>query len=366
MNYEYSEDELRSYDKSTLLKISRDYGLPTAKNDNKLTIISKIIDYQDDLVRPSHRNILSKFVPFNSLPADIHRLLALYMDICDIVHLCRLNKRTNNNICQNRILLRDLGHQRLTNIDERLANKDILKEINNTMSTLRAAEKGYLVALANLQNKGRFYIDAGDYDTLWIAAKNGWLDIVEYLISMGANVHAQDDRALREASGKGHLPIVKYLLSRGADIHVWYEEPLRNAAINGHLAAVKYLIDHGADIHYETGRLVKFAILGGHLDTIGYLLDLLSKDNAYLDWALVEAVEAGDLNVVKYLISRGADIHGFFERSLIRAIYRGDPPIIKYLLSQGADIHANNDEALRAARDSGHRGILKFLKNYDK
>ena len=50
---------------------------------------------------------------------------------------------------------------------------------------------------------------------------NGYLPIVEYLISKGANLEAKDnwkDSPLHYASKNGSLPIVEYLLSKGANI----------------------------------------------------------------------------------------------------------------------------------------------------
>ena len=45
------------------------------------------------------------------------------------------------------------------------------------------------------------------------AAKNGHLDVVRYLVERGADVHADDDEAMRWASRNGHLEVVKYLES---------------------------------------------------------------------------------------------------------------------------------------------------------
>ena len=37
------------------------------------------------------------------------------------------------------------------------------------------------------------------------------LPVVEFLVKAGANVHANDDEALRYASASGHLPVVEFL-----------------------------------------------------------------------------------------------------------------------------------------------------------
>jgi ankyrin repeat protein len=51
------------------------------------------------------------------------------------------------------------------------------------------------------------------------ASKEGNLELVQFVISKGANIHDQDDYVLRLASSYGYLEIVKYLVENGADIH---------------------------------------------------------------------------------------------------------------------------------------------------
>ena len=53
------------------------------------------------------------------------------------------------------------------------------------------------------------------------AAENGHLNIVQYLVSIGANIHASDDQALRLAAENGHLEIVQYLVSIGIYIYIY-------------------------------------------------------------------------------------------------------------------------------------------------
>jgi len=43
---------------------------------------------------------------------------------------------------------------------------------------------------------------------------------VQYLVSIGANINASNDRALQLAAENGHLNIVQYLVSIGANPNV--------------------------------------------------------------------------------------------------------------------------------------------------
>jgi ankyrin repeat protein len=77
----------------------------------------------------------------------------------------------------------------------------------------------------------------------------GKLDLVRHLIKDGANIHANDDKALRYASSCGHLNLVKEFVEKGANVHAKNDEALRWSAANNKLEIVKYLISKGADIH---------------------------------------------------------------------------------------------------------------------
>jgi hypothetical protein len=63
----------------------------------------------------------------------------------------------------------------------------------------------------------------------------------KWLEEIGANIHAGDDYALKNAAYYGRLEIVKHLVENGANIHAGYDLALRSAAENGYLEVVKYL-----------------------------------------------------------------------------------------------------------------------------
>ena len=89
---------------------------------------------------------------------------------------------------------------------------------------------------------------------LHYACERGHLQIVEYLISKGANVEAKDKDgkyAIHFACMKGHLPIVKYLISTDASVdpkEKWERTPLHLAALFGH-TNVKHLVYNCANIY---------------------------------------------------------------------------------------------------------------------
>ncbi len=135
-------------------------------------------------------------------------------------------------------------------------------------------------------------------------------------MSVGADIHAQDDDTLRWASIAGHLEVVKYLVSEGADIHAENDCAARWASVKGHLEVVKFLVLEGADIHAENDESVIWASSNGHLEVVKFLVSEGADVNAENDWAVIWASSNGHLEVVKYLVLEGADIDKIDQRHI--------------------------------------------------
>ncbi len=69
---------------------------------------------------------------------------------------------------------------------------------------------------------------------------------IQYLVSIGADVHYHGDAVFIWAATYGYLDIVQYLVLLGADIHTFDSWALRYASERGHLDVVKYLVSIGA------------------------------------------------------------------------------------------------------------------------
>ena len=88
-----------------------------------------------------------------------------------------------------------------------------------------------------------------DYSPIVAAASNVNFEIVKRLLEAGADVHAEDDAALRDAAEDGHADVVKLLLEHGADVHAEGDYALFGARRNSHVDVVKiiedWIKDHG-------------------------------------------------------------------------------------------------------------------------
>ena len=122
---------------------------------------------------------------------------------------------------------------------------------------------------------------------LHIAAKGGNLELVQCLISMGADVNARGGpfggAPINLAAGYGQLHIVRTMLAAGAALDVSEPErnPLFSAIQGGHLEIVKLLIERGIDYRVRyTGDSMKdmdalaFARERGQAEIADYLAKL--------------------------------------------------------------------------------------------
>ncbi len=193
------------------------------------------------------------------------------------------------------------------------------------------------------------------HESLWAAATAGDLDIIQYLVERGANVHHQLDSALRWSANNGHLPVVQYLIEQcGSDVHADHDSALCWSAENGHLPVVQYLVEHGANVHAEDDYALRSSATNGHLSVVQYLVEHGADVHADEDYALCMSSRIGYLPIVQYLVQAGADIHAR-EYNIVRAVVRQGPTRDMLLLPPR--VHS----ALRISASGGHLPVVRYL-----
>ena len=90
------------------------------------------------------------------------------------------------------------------------------------------------------------------------------VDTFKYLLEKGANIHADNDSALRWSAEKGYLDVVQFLVEKGANIHANNDYALICSAENGHLDVVQYLTNKGANIHACNDYALRWSAEKGH------------------------------------------------------------------------------------------------------
>ena len=154
-----------------------------------------------------------------------------------------------------------------------------------------AAEFGYLNIVRKIMKNDKCDPAFEDNYTIRLAAQEGHLDVVKYLMGFnskyGIDPAAQHNFAIRCAARGGHLDVVKYLMEE-----VYSKYDIDPAAQNnysiqwsvheGHLAVVRYLMEevdsiYGIDPAAGDNHGIQIAAHEGHLAVVKYLMSLDSK-----------------------------------------------------------------------------------------
>jgi ankyrin repeat protein len=205
------------------------------------------------------------------------------------------------------------------------------------------------------------------FTALHSAANFGTREIVEYLVSKGANVNANAYKDRRRstplilAAGRATNPklaveqfaIVEFLIENGANVNFYAEccgSPLTAAAYSGKYRTVEYLLRRGADLQRFGGEAYVSAATG--------MAEVLKHDKAgeqrrdndlEPDKVLYEHI-----SIMELLVSKGVNVNStagnMRSNALHAAAALGNPRVVRYLLSAGVDPTARRTEQPRSAR----------------
>eukprot|EP00736_Rhodelphis_marinus_P010034 Rmarinus@m.19073 len=161
--------------------------------------------------------------------------------------------------------------------------------------------------------------------TLHYPAYDGFLDVVEKLLSRGVPILSRDScgrSAVHSAAAGGAVDVLRGLTDAGASVDepavvpllgLEGHRPLHEAALNGRLAAAEWLLAHSANPNAATPKgetPLHFAASHGHAKVVRLLL---SHPDTHVDaqdtlgrTALHHAAARQDLSCVRVLLAHGA------------------------------------------------------------
>ena len=122
----------------------------------------------------------------------------------DLVKFCQVNKQANS-ICKDQVFWMNRVFNRFGYV-----GGNILRKYKGNKSWSK-----YYIDLIKYKRDNKKYVN----EYLMEGSENGRLDQVIIALKNGADIHADNDDALRWASKNGHLEVVKYLVENGANIH---------------------------------------------------------------------------------------------------------------------------------------------------
>lgn len=157
--------------------------------------------------------------------------------------------------------------------------------------------------------------DEAGLSLLMRAAREGNLELVDFLVRNRANIRAQTswgDSAMSLAAQKGHTAVVGRLIAAGGPVDQPGWSALLYAAMEGHVETVKLLLGKGANPDSRApSQLTPLMIASrnGHIDVVRALLAAKADPNAQNDrgdTALKWAQDSQNTDIGELLKAAGA------------------------------------------------------------
>ncbi|XP_020892080.1 uncharacterized protein LOC110231398 [Exaiptasia diaphana] len=212
---------------------------------------------------------------------------------------------------------------------------------------------------------------------LIIASAQNKSDVVEYLLSHGANVQITDSQlnmAIHAAASIGNAHLLSLLIDSDSDVNAKGfrgKTPLHFAALNGHTEATRLLCESGADVNSRTvfgDSPLTCAAKSPNVDNMKVLLEneaSVHDRNSIGYNALFYASKNGFIDTAKLLLDRGCDVNA---RSRVRDTpltiacgIPGNNKMVEFLLRRRADINLADRQGRQALHHAGDPDIVESL-----
>lgn len=170
-----------------------------------------------------------------------------------------------------------------------------------------------------------------------LASENGHLELVKYLVSKGATIHALGNFCFVKACQNGHLYILEYLMEKQVNfnIAVDIQSTMKNAVKHGFVKVVKHLKPYWYYALYNyLNDFVKLACENGKLEMVKFLL-LLKTNLFQIDYtsSFLICCEKGHVDIIDYLFHfRPLDTFPL-KNGIEMASYHGQLEVIKKIMT---------------------------------
>jgi hypothetical protein len=188
---------------------------------------------------------------------------------------------------------------------QRFRNAETMDQGARLMSTYVEMECMGTPVTLELTDEGDVIFHGWD-EEVELAAQALGLDASPCWIVAGAIKEDRLDHELIERAKIGDVQIVEALLGAGADVHAENDDALRWAAERGHRDIVAMLLDAGADVHAAKDFALRWAAEKGYRDIVAMLLDADDDPDAWNESILREAATSGSAKAEQLLRRRAS------------------------------------------------------------
>jgi len=220
-----------------------------------------------------------------------------------------------------------------------------------------AAGKDRLEDVRRLLSSDRTQLEKTDRylrTPLHAASRHGALEVAEYLIAQGANLHARDEGGntpLHLAATYGYEKIVERLAALTADLQEVNNDglaPLALAVYYGNRPSAGALLYRKADPNVrdrDGNTALHTAAMSGQTEMVREILqyqrDVEVKNKAGQTPLLLSAKKNNNQETIGHLLDRGADLKAVDETGK-NAFLSSSPGNWSYLLQKGADVNSRD------------------------
>jgi len=249
-----------------------------------------------------------------------------------------------------------------------------------------AIQKGDVARVKTLisDNKDLLHLKSDKGQTpLHLAVQNGSQEIVEFLISQGADINARDSEGntpLITALALKKTDTARFLLSKGADVKIknaQNQPAVILALMNGLNELVVPILDSGQDVNERFAgnmSILLMATITGNKEVIQLLVDrgadvnAAAQEGGMIITPMYAAIFLGHTDIADLFLSRGVD-KDFRDkptgRTLLHiATLKGVRDMVSLLVNGGYDINATDNAGktpLHYAAQYGHKKIAELL-----
>lgn len=194
----------------------------------------------------------------------------------------------------------------------------------------------------------------------YIAVKKGHIRKVKQFVKDGCDPFELNSTAMRLACMCGRARVVQYLISLGQDIHMNQEEFLRCAVDEGHLGVVKVLIKAGADVTVLDNVCLRHSVLNGDDLILAELLKAGADKTANNYEALFFICRDGNVPCAKLLLNLELPQEQV-ESLVVVAAHNQRVEIVRLLMSLYPNTKVTNEYLIKLLSFREDKEILELL-----
>ncbi|AUV58666.1 ankyrin repeat protein [Bandra megavirus] len=246
--------------------------------------------------------------------------------------------------------IKEISHDTIKNI---VSNNDIPKLIEtytNGIDIVKFYILKYIVMFTNKYDLFEILIPhtepniffSEDNFLLKAATKKNYIQVVNYLLEIGADISSEKYTAFRMITS---FEILELFLKYNVDVCMYNNFSIRFTTCYNYdnSKCIKLLIDHGADIDVYNGYILRKIIANCKTKII---IDLLLKSKNLLKYGpdLINiAVDYGKTKIVKFLIDSGISLSYLQPKNICRILLSHSTENINFYCQQGLDFSSVNN-----------------------